>query len=207
MFGRCYVDHIHLHLVIHMARILLVEDDAAVEQTVSEFLRSIGNCVISASSAEQARLILVSDRVDLALIDCLMSGEQGNSLAEHVSQLGIPTILTSGDPHYLETLDGQEVPFLPKPFRLTALEELVSRILQPKVGNQSLATKGSLWDRSSASRGPNRDIAGEFSKLSPIKQDKRSVLNLRKSALTQRVERSCDVNSRKTGGIGEIAAL
>ena len=73
-----------------------------------------------------------------------MSGEQGNSLAEHVSQLGIPTILTSGDPHYLETLDGQEVPFLPKPFRLTALEELVSRILQPKVGNQSLATKGSL---------------------------------------------------------------
>jgi DNA-binding NtrC family response regulator len=144
MFSRCYVEHIHLHLVTHMARILLVEDDAAVEQTVSEFLRSIGHWVISAFSAEQARLILVSDRVDLALIDCLMSGEQGNSLAEHVSQLGIPTILTSGDPHYLETLDGREAPFLPKPFRLTALEELISRILQPNAGSQSVATKGSL---------------------------------------------------------------
>jgi DNA-binding NtrC family response regulator len=127
-----------------MARISLVEDDAAVERTVSEFLRSIGHCVVSAFSAEQARLILVSGRVDLALIDCLMSGEQGNSLAEHISQLGIPTILTSGDPHYLESLDGREVPFLPKPFRLTTLEELVSRMLQPKAGDQSLATKGSL---------------------------------------------------------------
>jgi DNA-binding NtrC family response regulator len=133
----------HLTLVTRMARILLVEDDVAVEQTVSEFLRSIDHCVISAFSAEQARLVLMSEQVDLAVIDCLMSGEQGNSLAEHVSQLGVPAILTSGDPRYLETFDGRDLPFLPKPFRLTALEDLVSQVLQPKAGNQSLATKGS----------------------------------------------------------------
>jgi DNA-binding NtrC family response regulator len=66
------------------------------------------------------------------LIDCLMSGEQGNALAEHATGLGVATILTSGDPHYLETLPEQSYPFLPKPFRLTALGELVSRALQTR---------------------------------------------------------------------------
>jgi DNA-binding NtrC family response regulator len=112
-----------------MARILLVEDDADVQRVVSEFLQTTGYHVLSAASAEQARLILASEPIDLALIDCLMSGEQGNSLAEHAAKLGVPAILTSGDPHYLETLSAPTVPFLPKPFRLTALDELISRTL------------------------------------------------------------------------------
>lgn len=112
-----------------MAHILLVEDDADVQSIVSEFLAAVGHRVISASSAEQARLVLTSELVDIALIDCLMSGERGNSLAEHTSRLGIPTILTSGDPHYIETRSGDSFPFLPKPFRLTSLDELIVRTL------------------------------------------------------------------------------
>ena len=112
-----------------MAQILLVEDDADVQIVVSEFLSTIGHQVISASSAKQARHALADKAVDLAVIDCLMSGEQGNSLAEHVRQLGIPTVMTSGDPHYLEILGDQSLPFLPKPFRLGELSELISQIL------------------------------------------------------------------------------
>lgn len=115
-----------------MPRILLVEDDADVQTIVSDFLETIGHDVMSAASAIQARLILASERVDLALIDCLMSGEQGNSLAEHVVQLGVPVILTSGDPDSLETLGRQSCPFLPKPFHLAALEDLISRALEDR---------------------------------------------------------------------------
>jgi DNA-binding NtrC family response regulator len=113
-----------------MARILLVENDADVQGVVSEFLTTIEHQVTCASSAEQARLILARERVDLALVDCLMSGEPGDALAGHLTQLGIPTVLTSGDPLYIDTLAEQPVPFLPKPFRLAALEELISRMLQ-----------------------------------------------------------------------------
>jgi len=81
-----------------MAHILLVEDDADVQTVVSEFLVTLGHRVTSASSAAEARLFLGNEPVDLALVDCLMSGEQGNFLAEHAWKLGIPTILTSGDP-------------------------------------------------------------------------------------------------------------
>ena len=130
MFLRRYVKPVHFYAWPgDMARILLVEDDAAVETTVSEFLRTIDHYVISASSAEQARLILANQRVDLAVIDCLMSGEQGNLLADHVVQLGIPTILTSGHPRYLAIQQGLGLPFLPKPFRLVELEELITKVL------------------------------------------------------------------------------
>jgi two-component system, OmpR family, response regulator len=111
-------------------RILVVEDDADVQSVVLEFLRTAGHDVLSAASAEQARRLLASEVIDLALIDCLMGGEQGDSLAEHAARLGVPTILTSGDPHYLEALPEQSFPFLPKPFRLTALDELISRTLR-----------------------------------------------------------------------------
>lgn len=117
-----------------MPRILLVEDDAEVQKVVSEFLVTIGHDVMSAASAEQARLILGRQPVDLALIDCLMSGEQGNSLAEYAAGIGVPTILTSGDPHYPEAPAERSFPFLPKPFRLTALGELISRTLQGQPG-------------------------------------------------------------------------
>jgi DNA-binding NtrC family response regulator len=112
-----------------MAHILLVEDDADVQSVISEFLVTLGHRLTCASSAEQARLFLAREPVDIALIDCLMSGEQGNSLAEHASKLGVPTILTSGDPQYIETLAEHHFPFLAKPFRLTSLDELIARTL------------------------------------------------------------------------------
>jgi two-component system phosphate regulon response regulator OmpR len=113
-----------------MAHILLVEDDADVQSIVSEFLVTLGHRLTCASSAEEARLFLASEPVDLALVDCLMSGEQGNSLAQHASRLGIPTILTSGDPHSIETSSDHPFPFLAKPFRLTSLDELIARTLR-----------------------------------------------------------------------------
>jgi two-component system OmpR family response regulator len=122
-----------------VARILVVEDDADVQAVVIEFLQTAGFYIFPASSAEQAREVLSREAVDLALIDCLMSCEQGDSLAAHAAKLGIPTILTSGDPHYLETCSEQSTPFLPKPFRLSALEELISRTLGA-VGGSKIRT-------------------------------------------------------------------
>jgi DNA-binding NtrC family response regulator len=120
-----------------MAHILLVEDDADVRSVILEFLVVLGHRLTCASSAQEARLCLASEPVDLALVDCLMSGEHGNSLAEHASELGVPTILTSGDPHYIETCSEDRFPFLPKPFRLTTQDELIARTLHKLESDQS----------------------------------------------------------------------
>jgi two-component system OmpR family response regulator len=112
-----------------MPRILVVEDEIEVRELVCEFLRESGHKVLSAGSAQQARDLLASEKVDLLVIDCVMSGEQGGSLAEHASALGLPAILISGDMRSRETIAQPAVPFLTKPFRLSELEELISRMV------------------------------------------------------------------------------
>ncbi len=112
-----------------MPRILVVEDDLEVCEVVCEFLRDSGHMVLAAGSARQARELLARETVDLLIIDCVMSGEQGGSLAEHATVLGIPAILTSGDLRYRDTIPQSSVPFLTKPFRLRELGELISRTM------------------------------------------------------------------------------
>ncbi|HEY3910927.1 MAG TPA: response regulator [Stellaceae bacterium] len=112
-----------------MPRILVVEDDVEVREVVCEFLRDGGHLVLSAGSAQQARELLARELVELLIIDCVMSGEQGGSLAEHATTLGIPAILTSGDLRYRETIAQPAVPFLTKPFRLGELGALIARTL------------------------------------------------------------------------------
>lgn len=112
-----------------MPRILVVEDDVEVSEVVCEFLRESGHTVLSAGSARQARELLARESIDLLVIDCVMSGEQGGSLAEHAATLGVPAILTSGDLRYRDTLGQSSVPFLTKPFRLSELSELIAHMM------------------------------------------------------------------------------
>ena len=113
-----------------VTRILVVENDRAVQEVICEFLRSAGHQVYCAASAEQARHCLAGERIELALIDCLMRGEQGDSLAEHVSSLGVPAILMSGDPQYLRKTSTGGLPFLGKPFHLGELEQIIAQTLE-----------------------------------------------------------------------------
>jgi two-component system, OmpR family, response regulator len=114
-----------------MPLILVVEDDPDVRQTVVEFLGALGHEVLSARSSAEARALLGQRSVHLLLADCVMQGEPGPSLAEHARSLGIPVILTSGHPDYLETAAASSVGVLQKPFRLEALAAQVAAALSP----------------------------------------------------------------------------
>lgn len=114
-----------------MPSILVVDDNSEVRQVVCEFLRDSGHLVFAAGSALQARALLAREPLDLLIVDCVMSGEQGDSLAAHALTLGVPAILTSGDLRYGETIAPSTAPFLSKPFRLSQLEDLVARTARP----------------------------------------------------------------------------
>jgi CheY-like chemotaxis protein len=113
-----------------MPCILVVDDNSEVREIVCEFLRDGGHRVLSAASAPEARPLLARETVDLLIVDCVLSGEQGDSLAAHASSLGVPAILTSGDLRYGEKI-APPTAFLSKPFRLSQLEELVARTARP----------------------------------------------------------------------------
>jgi len=66
-------------------RILIVDDDADVRLTVRTILSSAGYEVLEASTGEEARQRLQTERVDLAVLDVMMDTDtDGLHLAYHI---------------------------------------------------------------------------------------------------------------------------
>lgn len=114
------------------ARILCVEDDPVVAETMSSLL-SVLDAEITVVDSADAALEADYSAIDLVLSDVMMPGSMDgiglvNWLASH--HPGLPVVLTSGylvDPGRLETL---HVQFLRKPYTLPALAQAMSLALE-----------------------------------------------------------------------------
>lgn len=105
--------------------ILIVDDEALIRMTVSDFLQECGFKVLEASNAAEAIEVIQSSQIiiDLVFSDVRMPGEiDGFGLSTWIkkNRPELPVILTSGDAKTSDTALAicSEVPFLPKPFDL-----------------------------------------------------------------------------------------
>ena len=105
--------------------VLLVEDNSAVSDAVGNTLERLGYSVQTVSDGDKAILHLEDNPTpELVLSDIQMPGTNGIELRQWILQNELPTtvILMSG--FHQDDLD-DDVLFLPKPFRMSALEKLV----------------------------------------------------------------------------------
>ena len=109
-----------------MARILVVEDDDAIVDTLTNLLRSEGYETEQTGRQDAAVALLESTRFDLALVDVSLA--QGNGFAVcAAAKAATPIFLTASDDEY-STVAGLEMgaeDYIAKPFRA---RELLSRI-------------------------------------------------------------------------------
>jgi DNA-binding NtrC family response regulator len=108
--------------------VLVVDDDDAICKLIEAALEEDGMAVQCTTSAEEARALLGSDRLDVAVIDMVLREEPGESLAAVAQQRGIPVLLISGHPVAIEG-HGVQHAFIEKPFRLEELRGAVRRLL------------------------------------------------------------------------------
>lgn len=73
--------------------ILAVDDEPEVLSMLEEYLGSRGFRVLTATRADEARAILGAERVDLAMLDINMPGEDGLSLARYLRERNGPAII------------------------------------------------------------------------------------------------------------------
>ena len=109
-------------------RILLVEDDQAIVETLSEFLESEGFSITSKSSEKPAIAAIDAAPFDLVLLDVSLARGSGFPVCEAAKAKGIPVIFltASGDENsVVKGLDMGADDYITKPFRP---RELVSRI-------------------------------------------------------------------------------
>jgi two-component system OmpR family response regulator len=107
--------------------IVIVDDDPAILEVLQRYLAGRRFRVTTARRASVARAILLRDRVDLVLADARLPGENGIELTRAARELGIATLLMSGDEDWAVSRGADGGTLLLKPF---ALEQAQQRILQ-----------------------------------------------------------------------------
>ena len=116
-----------------MPRILVVDDDETIRDTLYDLLSEEHDCQ-TAESAEQALARLEVDDYDVVLTDISMPGLSGLELLGHVRQRypNTPVIIISGiadQEHAQGLIRLGAFEYLLKPFRIEVLEKSVKRAL------------------------------------------------------------------------------
>jgi len=110
-------------------RLLIVDDDFDIRQSLTGYFRQSGFRVDVASNATEAREIAEENAPDLVLLDVMMPGENGLSLGRHLaSSRGIPVIFLSAMVEDSDRITGLEIgacDYVCKPFHP---RELLARV-------------------------------------------------------------------------------
>jgi DNA-binding NtrC family response regulator len=103
-------------------RVLVVEDQTDVRETVSDLLQDIGISVVGAASIQVACALLATEDWDIVLSDMLFPGQQtGLDLAEFAIARDIQIIIMSANGNQRAPVEARGLRFLAKPFRRAAL--------------------------------------------------------------------------------------
>jgi CheY-like chemotaxis protein len=125
-----------------LARILIVDDDSAVQATIRLLLERAGHSVVVASDGRKGLAIFETGDFDLLLLDIFMPGMDGIETMRliHQQQPLIPIIVISGNPILAESGPGPDflymatklgaVSSLQKPFKPSALLAAVASCLE-----------------------------------------------------------------------------
>ena len=118
-----------------LERILIVDDDEAVRDSLQWLIESDGHMVQTFESAEHFLLDFNPANISVLLLDVRMAGMSGLELQEKLIERGvfIPTIFITGHGDVsmaVNTMKKGAVDFLEKPFNEAQVRELVNKHLQ-----------------------------------------------------------------------------
>ena len=128
-----------------MPNILIIDDDAHINDIVSKALQSEGYSVSSAYSGTEALLLLSQRKPDLVLLDLMLPGLSGEELLPQIKD--IPVIVVSAKTDVtdkVELLVGGAADYITKPFDM---KELLARIMVQLRKNEKYADKSLLTYR------------------------------------------------------------
>lgn len=209
------------------AKVLLVDDDAELAGTVSEYLREDGFAVDWAGDADAAMRLWVERRYDMLVLDVMMPGVSGLDLLRRLRrQTDVPVLMLTARAEELDRVLGLELgadDYLTKPFHLSELAARIRAILRRitvRSGPETLRVGPLVMHRRSlgveCERRPVRLTAAEYLVLESLARSAgqvRSRAELTAEALGRSLEpydRSIDThvsNLRRKLGLREGAGL
>lgn len=116
-------------------RILLVDDEEIIHQTIGDYLRDEGHRVESAYDGTAALKSIEVHEYDLALIDVRMPGMDGMALLNRVQEIrpAMPVVIITGHgsmENVIQALRSGAADFLTKPVKLLELDAVLEKCLR-----------------------------------------------------------------------------
>src|SRR5919206_760638 len=116
------------------AHILIVDDQQEICDVVQEYLTGEGYRVSTAHDGAGMRRVMAQAHVDLVILDLMLPGEDGLTLARGLrDESGIGIIILTGRGETVDRIIGLEMgadDYLPKPFHLRELLARVKSVLR-----------------------------------------------------------------------------
>lgn len=176
-----------------MASVLIVEDEAAIRQVISMHLALVGHDVREAADSSQARAELEQGPVDLALLDVMLPGEDGFSLAQAFLAREIPVLFVTARTAVSDRVRGLTMgaqDYILKPFEPTELLARVENILRRTRREDKRLRCGALVIDFEARR---VTLSGEETALTVLEFDLLAMLARRRNVAMSREELLCGV--------------
>ena len=141
------------------AKLLLLEDESGLNDTITEYLEEEGYEVVSVFDGDEAEVRLYEERFDLLLLDVNVPGVDGFSLLKSArdAELKTPAIFLTSRSALVDVEDGFESgadDYLRKPFALKELllrvQNLLKRSFHHENSEQVAIDEGLYYDLSSS---------------------------------------------------------
>jgi DNA-binding NtrC family response regulator len=118
-------------------RVLVIEDDPDLAETIRIGLKSLGYTVECAITAREARRKILAGGFPVAVIDCVMPGYAGTTVATLAKDHGMGAVMMSGYPDATEVFPLNGFRFVAKPFDIDDLMKAIEEALLEARGTGS----------------------------------------------------------------------
>lgn len=121
-----------------MVRVLLVEDDASVRESVAAYLRAAGLEVTACGDGAEGARLALTEPVDVALLDVMLPTVTGIEICRRIRQArpGLPVIMVTAKGEEHDRVRGLQVgadDYVTKPFSLRELDLRIRALLRRAV--------------------------------------------------------------------------
>jgi len=120
-----------------MARILMVDDELALQKTVQMLLSEEGHQITTCGDGSEAKKLIEDSEFDLLISDIRMAPVSGMDLLKYVRDIkpNLPVVMLTAYGHVetaVEALRMGAFDYVAKPFKIDKLFDVVSRALASK---------------------------------------------------------------------------
>ena len=122
------------------ADLLLVDDDPEIRELTQAYLNQQGFNVACVDSGEAMDAYLTEHSVDLIILDLMLPGEHGLSIARRIKDNGVPIVIISAQGDDVDRIVGLEVgadDYLSKPFNPRELLARIRAVLRRSAGTRA----------------------------------------------------------------------